>query len=49
MTDKGFREAGCRLKAAMISYQMGYMGPIPPLGRFRKIQVIVGQRRGLSY
>jgi hypothetical protein len=26
MTDKGFREAGRRLKAAMISYQMGYKG-----------------------
>jgi hypothetical protein len=26
MADKGFREAGRRLKAAMISYQMGYKG-----------------------
>ena len=26
MADKGFREADRRLKAAMISYQMGYKG-----------------------
>jgi hypothetical protein len=26
MADKGFREAGRRLKAAIISYQMGYKG-----------------------
>jgi hypothetical protein len=26
MANKGFREAGRRLKAAMISYQMGYKG-----------------------